>query len=791
MTIFLHRLFTILILGFSFQATAQLSPEVQEIEQDYFDYYELNRERVFLHLNKTALIPNEDLWFSAYVYDTRTELPNIETVNLDVAIYNDRGKHLGSQTVLISIGKGAGSIELDPEIFPPGTYLLRASTNYMKNFEEDLSFDQTFTVIGDEEQLPSTAPAYDLQLLPEGGHLVQEVMNSVGVKLIDETGSGVPFTDAKLLNSDDDVVTRFNSNRFGMSKFSFTPEINSEYEVILTTNNGDEIRRKLPVAERKGISLINTIRKDHHILAVRTNPATKADLKERNLVVVLHKDGKLKDFEISFPDNELELEIPIHNDSLFPGVNTITIFDPQLNPLSERKIFSVNKMKRIPLEARLEIRRSDSLSFSISTPQNIKATSLSVSVLPAQTRAYKGNKNVLTAFYLQPYVEGHIDNASYYFSPGDETRKIYDLDLLLMTQGWSKYDWTVPGSKPQERFAHQKGFGIKGRLLNGKKSKNGKLFVGSDDSGLFEVVELDSDNSFELPNSFILDSTTISVGYLSNRNNKLSKPRITLGIHPVKENRDLANIPNMHHREHFGHVPAYLNEKLEDFISLDTVELSTKKREPEGHRTVMEAWENNLEITEEVENRYRYLADYIATKGFFVTNEYGSVSIKNMMLSSFANSRDVLLYINGAPMGRDANFLVGLLSSEVQSITINKRGYGLGGNGVNGVIKINMRDGSEIASRGRTRTLENIVAGNGFMLSREFYTPRYRSYDDKLFQDYGAIAWKPNLVLDASGKTNFTIFNSGQPGVRLFIEGMNSEGQLISESIDIDTGEQQ
>lgn len=169
-----------------------------------------------MHLNKTVVVPGEELWFSAYVFNPKVQKPHFLTTNLHVNLYNEAGKLMEAQTLFIENGKGSGFFDLqflrknkqaedekNPQQrlnYPPGKYLIKASTKYMENFREDLSFSQSFTILGDTTQT-GVQRKYDLQLLPEGGHLVANVSNTVGVKLIDNTGKGVFFTDAKVLNT--------------------------------------------------------------------------------------------------------------------------------------------------------------------------------------------------------------------------------------------------------------------------------------------------------------------------------------------------------------------------------------------------------------------------------------------------------------------------------------------------------------------------------------------------------------------------------------------------------------
>jgi len=50
----------------NFNLIAQFKPTaITDLEESYTNYFKLNRELVFLHLNKTEVIKSENLWLSA------------------------------------------------------------------------------------------------------------------------------------------------------------------------------------------------------------------------------------------------------------------------------------------------------------------------------------------------------------------------------------------------------------------------------------------------------------------------------------------------------------------------------------------------------------------------------------------------------------------------------------------------------------------------------------------------------------------------------------------------------
>lgn len=789
------KTFRFFLLAFFFSVSltdiGQAQENSQELEKMYINDFNLTRETIFLHLNKTSVVPGENLWLSAYVYDTGLHMPNQETVNLSVAVYDEKGTHLDTKVLYIFHGKGAAFIHLDPERFIPGNYFVRASTNYMQNFKEDLSYTQTFEVLGKQSPVNNIEESFDLQLLPEGGHLLAGVVNSVGVKLINNRGNGIAFEDAVLLEAKKAEVTTFKSNEFGIARFFFTPEAEKEYTLKLRTENGKEIEKKISGAEKTGIALVTTANDDHFLLSLRTNLETREKLEDEDFLIAMHRDGQIKTLEFSFPEDQLEANIIISKDSLFTGVNTITIFDGKLQPRLERLIFNEKRLKRAEVRGRMTENQGDSIVIQLASKPNINNASLSISVLPSGTLANNPNHNILSTFWLRPYVRGTIDKGHYYFSKGRTERKNRDLDLLLLTQGWSKYSWKDSSkNETEEAYKRVSGFDIVGRVEGRRSRKEKTLLIRSEqESGFFEIVPINDDNSFKLENVHIEDSTALSFSLINEKKKEMRKPAVHFNIYPLKSEKNASEIPEFTTLEKSSSkatVP--LKGFIGEAVMLDTVMLTTKKKIDERYGGDVPLIEQKIEITEKIVDSYHYLKDFIATQGFRVQEtSAGSAEITSRFHSSI-RSRDLrpIIYFNGARIGREFALLSTLTSSQVESVTISRRGNGEGMEGVNGVIKIEMKKGEAVRGK-EDNTVTSIITSNGFAENKEFYTPKYSSYSHSAFSNYGVIDWISNLRLDSRWKTELKVLNVLHPEMTLYIEGMNLNGVLFSEVLTVKT----
>ena len=110
--------------------------------------------------------------------------------------------------------------------------------------------------------------------MPEGGHLVAGVENSVGSLLKDSKGKGVAFESGVVLDDGGREVTTFTGNLFGIGSFLLNTRGNTRYTAKVTLGDGTLIEAALPEVEDEGLALrvVNTPGKGR-FLEIRTNQA--------------------------------------------------------------------------------------------------------------------------------------------------------------------------------------------------------------------------------------------------------------------------------------------------------------------------------------------------------------------------------------------------------------------------------------------------------------------------------------------------------------------------------------
>jgi hypothetical protein len=93
-------------------------------------------EKLYLHLDKYNYLAGDTLWFKAYLLEGAYLMPSAKSGIFYAELVNSDNQVLKRFKFPVKYGLSWGNISLD-ENLPGGNYLLRAYTNWMRNFEEE------------------------------------------------------------------------------------------------------------------------------------------------------------------------------------------------------------------------------------------------------------------------------------------------------------------------------------------------------------------------------------------------------------------------------------------------------------------------------------------------------------------------------------------------------------------------------------------------------------------------------------------------------------------------------
>jgi len=763
------------------------------ISEQYQKYFKASHEEVIhIHLNKTSYLVGEEIWFKSYIFNKKDEEISKASTNLYVGLYDKQGEQIIQKLIRIRNGLAHGNLELDKEL-NSGTYYIKAATQYMLDEATDNVFIEEITIYGKNAatdiQNNNSTEKYDIQFLPEGGHLVKNIENTIAFKAINKEGKGV-YTKGSIYDENNEEVTTFESNNYGIGTFKLSPKNNHIYTAKTTFKEEDTSQKRLPKVENTGIAIqVNNIEKDSIRISVNTNAETLRSIVSKEYTLFIHKDGKARSMPFSFNNSE-KVGLTIARKGLFNGVNTITLFDGKI-PILERMFFNKKLEKHLSVTVKKTVTEKDYSQFSIyliKRRAGILDANVSISILPESTEAYNPAHSIFSSFYLKPYVRGEIENPKYYF-PNNSKTKRKALDALLITQGWSAYDWTdIFQNTPKKQTAAQ-GITIKGTVNYPTKNIRG-VFLHDTRELPAQYVPIDKERKFVIKNLYPQVDEQLRFSYINSKEEFL-KPKLYL-TYSATIKKD--NIP-----ENAIVDRSFLNKNNifilpdgffpKDAEALDVVLLEGSNKNEKETTDPMMANGKEIKISVDEYLQYPQVKDIILNSGWDVADD--PFDMQNLLI--FTRNRRTLeggnppgttsplIFLDGIPLS-DFSILRNFSTANVDRVVINKTGQGYGVRGIGGVIKIySRRTPLTPTAKGRRESYVEYTPPIGFSVAKKYYDPKYRSFYDDTFKKYGAIDWRPNNTIPRRGPFNFTVKHKNVKAITMFIEGISKDGSLISE----------
>lgn len=453
------------------------------------------QEKVYLHFDNTGYFIGETIWFKAYVTRSDSDHPTNLSGVLYVELLNPSGEVVERRKLKLENGQAHGDIRLD-KILTSGFYEVRAYTRYMTNWGAGACFSRVFPVFeelkeeGNYERASINNSAWrrlmpdmredsdtqkkrtkkkqkeeiakekivtrpkgtyttesrgiTLHIYPEGGNHIYGLEGRIAFQLIDR--EGMPVTGTVQIVRPDGItdVQGIGVDSLGRGLFSYTPDYEPA-ELVLTQPNGKTSRFKLPDAEQEGCALrVNTLNEDK----IYVETAVSNGLYGRLWGMTLQNGGTVVASH-SFRTGEKPYTFFLSRKDMPLGVSQITIFDGEGRIWAERMVF-IPPQPEDADSIRLELENGQLHpcgKIRIIAKTEPKTTfSFSARDIATSTGGYNGN--VRTWMLLASELKGYVHRPEYYFEADDlEHRKA--ADLLMLIQGWRKYDWRVmAGTEP-------------------------------------------------------------------------------------------------------------------------------------------------------------------------------------------------------------------------------------------------------------------------------------------------------------------------------------------------------
>jgi hypothetical protein len=760
-----------------------------KIASVFENYFHLEREAIHLHLNKTVFLHKESIWFKGYVINKKDSKPFF-TTNIFILLLDENGTQISEQLVYGNNGVFTGKIDLKNNL-ASGKYYIQAYTNWMNNFSEDESSISTITIINPAEGIKNykklDTRSLTITVNPEGGNYVKDVEITLGISFLDCMNNTINNLEGALQTIDGKTLKTFRIDEFGHAKINIVPT--AQKLKIVFNSNEKRYEKELVSPSELGLGLtVDDNRSKNNIYVnVSTNRQTLKTLSNKPLFLVINKNQNVRIQEFKF-DTDAKINFAVEKKNLFHGINTVRIIDSDLNQLCERILYfdslQVNSGKTILMRKSSKKANQTTLSGS----NALSNSSLSISTLPEHTKTNDYNKiSINVGLNINPYLITPIENPYYYFQNFDAARKAA-FDLLLINQSSSKYQWNnMKMNIPKTNYSFDVGLGLKGKIDAEIKNKTlHKVKLLYYPALISLISDVSEEGNYFIDKFVVADSTNLELSLLKlpdfkKAKNKLS-PQILNRNRPFNKPLKIKSNPNcLEYEFEFDKVSEEYPDFAEGAVKLDDVTIEKKSTTP---KLTFEKEPGNFLL-----RGYKIdstlismpLINFIASKGFKVRRSQEGISISRdggvNSLSSGQTSAEIL--INGRILF-SFNELDFMQMSEIDEIFISRIAIVPGLRNKEGIIKIYTNNLYQQAVEVKTPLF---FMERGFSKATFYKAEEYRNPLEKGFTNYGVIDWNAHLVSEKNGAFEFNITNFDIAKVRINIEGMSIEGELIQEEL--------
>ncbi len=651
----------------------------------------------------------------------------------------------------------------------------------------------TTLTLSDKQKITKTIPingisnAIDVQFFAESGNLVQDLPNKIAFKSVNPQGKGEAIKGI-VIDNDGEEITSFATDYLGMGSFFLRPMAGKTYRAKINDRFFD-----LPKTQRSGYLLTaNNI----DTAKVSVKVLISDDLVGKgNLQLMAQQQGKVY-FSVKIATEKNFAIANLPKSEFLSGITTLTLFNAEKLPVAERLIFTNNGHDKINLEVsdlKKEYEKRELMKINLLGSNESKPIQGSFSVAVTNTLAvepdFENETNIYTSLLLKSELKGYIEKPNAYFMSDDALNRAR-LELLMLTQGWRKIDWTAISNSQSPLYKHEaeKGLSIGGSVstLAGKPVANSKVLLFTSAMGILTLDTLTNTNGqFRFNKLSFPDSAKFVITALSEK----GKSNVQLKLDALTAQNTTAN-------HNTGDVEINVNEQLKNYlvksnayfeeqtkkgilshtIQLKKVEITGQKKKIEGSSNLNGAGKADGLYTKKDIKNYSLISDFVGSRNRNFMNKF-----------NFPKSAWPTIVVDGMYFTSDRQLPAGtkpldvINAWDVETIEIltspnNTSMYGI--RGANGVIVITTRKGGYEPEENES---QNVINYNpkGYNIPRQFYSPRYDIKPDSQPDFRTTIYWNPSVVSNEEGKFKFDYFNADSPGVyRVVIEGIDLVGNI-------------
>ncbi|MGB4846125.1 MAG: hypothetical protein WBP16_16780, partial [Ferruginibacter sp.] len=439
---------------------------------------------------------------------------------------------------------------------------------------------------------------------------------------------------------------------------------------------------------------------------------------------------------------------------------------------------------------------------------------LSLSITDADMNNEPAENTIVSDFLLKGDIKGYIHNPAYYFANNTDPALPANLDLVMLTNGWRRYNWAdmLVQKMPVAKFPADAYLGVYGQIGNEAMNKMEK----NEHINLI-VQTVDSTNSFyslvpektgflQQRGLVFYDSAKVYFTFnktkLLNKQMTFSNSNLLYAQPRVINNYTAFLLPDTAGTSYNGNTSLFKyyadNNGLKTFNEEKTLQGVVVKT-GSGRN-----WQNDPLV--KLDERYAgglfaggataFSIDVLHDEKAWTKMDiftYMRGVMPGLIIGTFNiaggrsldyGGRPVLVYIDEQEM--TSSDLERFRPEDIAYIKLIPRFIGRGpdpgGGSMNPALSVYTKKGDDLIDRRPKETDLNMVKVAGYSAIKEFYSPDYSKTNTTSGVDARTtLLWLPYILTDANNrKVPVTFYNNDfTKKMRIVLEGINEEGKMI------------
>lgn len=601
----------------------------------------------------------------------------------------------------------------------------------------------------------------------------------------------------EILDQEGKVVDSVATNALGMAALSFFPKHGKNYSVRATFEDATIKIWDMPTIHRSGMSLrVSLLHQDRLQAQVNISPDLLSD---EALSLIVHHLGQVF-FTETKKMNTPQCVFHIPKNNLPTGVLTLTILNESLKPVFERPVFHQGQ-DLLPIQLSVDgtsfgLRERVEVSVQVGDAiDSIRTGSFSAAVVHMDklTDTLDEQANILSALLMEADLRGYVENPGYYFRDNDSLR-LADIDVLLLTQGWRKLAWhKLDSIAIPKHFEAEKGLSIEGYVRKlGRKAPSSHTSIRLYPE-LYSTQYIDTlsaeDGYFKFDHLMFADRVKFVLSAKDARGKQnvdivvkeKTRPKITAVGRGV-------NAVNMLYKKELLNSKLFfreLEEKglMDSSIRIDEVVVSRRFRKvPIYSQNLYGPGAADQVLTQED------FQDCAGNWDFCLNRKLFGIRVDGGVPYNFHGDGPRMQVVVDGVYFENVDFNT-ILMEDVASIEVHRSGLYLaayGAYGRNGVLVVTLKKnrGSNYPQKGIL-----ILQPKGIATAAEFYKPVYEVDSEHTFRRdlRTTLHWEPFVLSSKEGKASFDFYTSDEPGrYRVILEGIDLQGRLGRKILEFD-----